>query len=388
MKQFKPLSFLFATLLFFGMLSSTSAAIINGSATLKAEADAVVKQEFPDTNTNDNWLSVYGAYTQQPTRNYWSFVRFDLTQIPDNAQISNAKFGWYFLTYAHDGNSTMRYVELWHVSDDSWNEADITWNTKPDHNGYLAQWRYASNAQQVFYSGPLIDTATSVANWNYAPDLDDNHLSFVMNTPKEDYMKSFHGFSKDIDNLDRVILVLEYSYDDVEAAIDTVPLAGGGEATLQTNKGVIIGNVTTLSEDDLPEEARINIPEADFPFGFFDFTITGLNIGDDAIITLTFPENIPTGSLWYYYVEGDGWASIPVGSDDGDNVITITKVDGGAGDSDKLANGVIIDPAGVGVPRQGSNLQAIPTLSELGMLFMSLMLAGTAIWMIKRRQTD
>jgi len=31
--------------------------------------------------------------------------------------------------------------------------------------------------------------------------------------------------------------------------------------------------------------------------------------------------------------------------------------------------------------------ESIPTLSEWGMIIMSLMLAGTAIWMIRRRQT-
>ncbi len=39
-----------------------------------------------------------------------------------------------------------------------------------------------------------------------------------------------------------------------------------------------------------------------------------------------------------------------MGSDDGDNVITITLVDGGLGDNDGLCNGVIVDPGGPGQP--------------------------------------
>jgi len=39
-----------------------------------------------------------------------------------------------------------------------------------------------------------------------------------------------------------------------------------------------------------------------------------------------------------------------VGSNDGNNVITITLVDGGLGDDDGLSNGVIVDPGGPGQP--------------------------------------
>ena len=39
-----------------------------------------------------------------------------------------------------------------------------------------------------------------------------------------------------------------------------------------------------------------------------------------------------------------------MGSDDGDNVITITLVDGGLGDDDGVANGVIVDQGGPANP--------------------------------------
>jgi len=36
----------------------------------------------------------------------------------------------------------------------------------------------------------------------------------------------------------------------------------------------------------------------------------------------------------------------------------------------------------------GQSVEKVPTLSEWGMIFMSLMLVGTAIWMMRRRQTS
>jgi len=44
------------------------------------------------------------------------------------------------------------------------------------------------------------------------------------------------------------------------------------------------------------------------------------------------------------------WYPILMGDNDGDNVITITLVDGGLGDDDLVANGVIVDQGGPGVP--------------------------------------
>ncbi len=76
----------------------------------------------------------------------------------------------------------------------------------------------------------------------------------------------------------------------------------------------------------------------------FYFNITGLTQGRTVVVTLTLPDNVPVGTeYWKYHASEGGWIRIPMGSDDGDNVITITLVDGGLGDDDGIANGVIVD---------------------------------------------
>ena len=83
-------------------------------------------------------------------------------------------------------------------------------------------------------------------------------------------------------------------------------------------------------------------------------------------------------------MDGEGWDSMPVGDDDGDNVITITKTDGGTGDADGTENGTITDPAGIGAPYQ-QKPESIPTLNEWGMIILSLLLFGVVVLKMRRK---
>jgi hypothetical protein len=76
------------------------------------------------------------------------------------------------------------------------------------------------------------------------------------------------------------------------------------------------------------------------------------------------PSPVPIGSQYWKYQSGIGWSSLPIGSDDGDNEITVNLTDGGIGDSDQTANGVIVDPGGPGSPYHDiavTDVKASPT---------------------------
>jgi uncharacterized repeat protein (TIGR01451 family) len=121
---------------------------------------------------------------------------------------------------------------------------------------------------------------------------------------------------------------------------------GTGIACFDTDSGTI-EDLVAVDESTLPEEGK---PELVFPHGFFSFNITGLTQGQAVVVTLTLPDNVPVGTqYWKYHASEGGWIRIPMGSDDGDNEITITLVDGGWGDDDGTANGVIVDQGGPGV---------------------------------------
>jgi hypothetical protein len=122
---------------------------------------------------------------------------------------------------------------------------------------------------------------------------------------------------------------------------------GSGTAYFATDAETI-ESLVAINESTLPEEGK---PALVFPHGFFSFNITGLALGQTVVVTITLPDNVPVGTAyWKYHASEGGWIQIPMGSDDGDNVITITLVDGGLGDDDGTADGVIVDQGGPGIP--------------------------------------
>ena len=128
---------------------------------------------------------------------------------------------------------------------------------------------------------------------------------------------------------------------------------GTGTAAFSTDSGEF-ADITGVNEDSLPQEAKDNKPGGlTLPHGLFSFTITRLTPRQSVTLTITLPDPVPIGSLWWKVNTTAGnntWYSLPIGSDDGDNVVTITLTDGGSGDNDGVANGVIVDPSGIGIP--------------------------------------
>ena len=165
---------------------------------------------------------------------------------------------------------------------------------------------------------------------------------------------------------------------------------GTGVATFTSSDGNV-RNFTAVDEATLPPEGK---PDLNFPHGFFSFDICCLEPGETATVTIELPDNVPVGTqYWKYHASEGGWIEIPMGSDDGDDVITITLVDGGLGDDDGLANGLIVDSGGPGQPPPpppvGVGGEAYP-VSKLGILapwlaLVAAIMAGAAIFMRRRR---
>jgi hypothetical protein len=118
---------------------------------------------------------------------------------------------------------------------------------------------------------------------------------------------------------------------------------GTGTATFESDIGTI-QDLTAVDETTLPPEGK---PVAVFPHGLFSFRVVGLTPGQTVTVTVTLPSAVPVGTLWHQYHSSVGWISLPIGSDNGDNVITVSIKDGGTGDFDPVA-GAILDPGGPG----------------------------------------
>jgi len=145
---------------------------------------------------------------------------------------------------------------------------------------------------------------------------------------------------------------------------DTVYAVGALEDEVQTATGTgtayfdsdpsTMEGLTPVAESALPEEGK---PDLQFPHGFFSFNITLIEGHSDAVVTITLPSAAPVGTQYWKHGPTPSnptphWYQIPIGDDDGDNVITITLTDGGLGDDIVAApDGVIVDDGGPGIPQ-------------------------------------
>ncbi len=88
---------------------------------------------------------------------------------------------------------------------------------------------------------------------------------------------------------------------------------------------------------------------ADLIFGLFAYRLRVTNPGDTATIRIYFSGDIFKSDIFYKYDTINGWydySEHTTFNDDGQS-ITLEVKDGGFGDSDGLANGIIVDPGGI-----------------------------------------
>ncbi|MGB9659805.1 MAG: choice-of-anchor U domain-containing protein, partial [Nitrososphaerales archaeon] len=142
------------------------------------------------------------------------------------------------------------------------------------------------------------------------------------------------------DNKVRSVAILNPRSESVETA------TGSGIAILSSSSGNI-ESLVPVAEETLPTKGK---PNAEFPYGFFSFSITGLEPHETVDLTITLPSSLPAGSYYWKYQNGN-WFKVPMGDNDGDETIIIQLTDGGLGDADGVSNGEIVDVGGPGVPK-------------------------------------
>ena len=155
---------------------------------------------------------------------------------------------------------------------------------------------------------------------------------------------------------------------------------GTGDVEITTSNGYFV-NATSVNESDLPPEGK---PPLEFPHGFFNITICGLNTTNPETVTInfTFPSVIPTNAEFWKYNSSNGtWHQYPFDGNDGDNFISITITDNGAGDHNPTL-GIINDPNGVGWTTAAAK---VPALTPLGLAALIGLLSAIAISKIRRR---
>ena len=89
-----------------------------------------------------------------------------------------------------------------------------------------------------------------------------------------------------------------------------------------------------------------------FPVGLFDYEVVVAEPGDPAAVTFHLPDGTVSKEFdtEFWVLQNGRWSDLTARAD-ADHVtdeVTVTLVDGGAGDEDRSADGVIEDPGGPG----------------------------------------
>jgi len=120
-----------------------------------------------------------------------------------------------------------------------------------------------------------------------------------------------------------------------------------------------------------------------FPYGLFTFELTGCTPGSTVTVTTIWPNlSGVTGYMKYGPTPTSGGQSVwyaPANLQIAGNTITYTVQDGGLGDNDLSANGVIRDPGGPTIPLSSGNSVNVPTLSEWALAALALALGWMAL---------
>jgi len=114
---------------------------------------------------------------------------------------------------------------------------------------------------------------------------------------------------------------------------------------------------TSIEPESIPDEPRPKLK-----YGLMVFNVALKQVGGTARFELYLPEKPNTWAKWYKYDPINGWYEFPVDSDGDKYYLEIT--DGGDGDADGVANGIIVDP--IGLAEMSSDVESVDALDAVG----------------------
>ena len=141
--------------------SLVNAAVIN----LGPTEDVVTSVFSPDTNYGGS--AVLATNLSNYSQKQYSYMMFDLSSIPAGEQVVGATLNLYQPTGSGSGLSG---VSLFRISDDSWDESSVTWNSSPSTTGavYLDTnpngYSYVGWSQWDLFSSGLWDASSDQAD--------------------------------------------------------------------------------------------------------------------------------------------------------------------------------------------------------------------------------
>jgi hypothetical protein len=194
-----------------------------------------------------------------------------------------------------------------------------------------------------FWRVQFIDSKGAASAWS-------DYEDFVTNKTNADL--NANGIPDAQEVASTVDLDMDGVKDNLQKTIKSVKMVG---SSVQT--GVSIkGSPTALAIESVESEYA-GQPDSyasgkpwKMPFGLINFKIAVAKPGDQAVVKLYFSKAASYFSKWYKYDPiADKWYDFSAYAKFAPDrrSVTLTLLDGGPGDADGVANGVIVDPAGI-----------------------------------------
>jgi MYXO-CTERM domain-containing protein len=136
--------------------------------------------------------------------------------------------------------------------------------------------------------------------------------------------------------------------DDGEATPHKSRGKGKFRLSVKRHPGSRLRNVTGISDTHSGINQAGKPAGYEFRDGLVEYEIQGVPPGGTVEVDLTLPEPVPAGSK--VYTAGSAGFREIAGTAIQGGTVTLKLTDGGAGDSDGVANGVIVNPVGVAAP--------------------------------------
>ncbi len=144
-------------------------------------------------------------------------------------------------------------------------------------------------------------------------------------------------------------------------------------------------------EEEVSDTGRNQKPSTNFKFGLLTFTIEGITTGGTITISLNMPESVPATAKYFIFDAANGWLDMTssLTSHDGDSEVFLTLTDGGTGDLDGVANGVVVDPGGFEISDgSSSSSSSDATIKYPAACLISIYLNSPALLKLSRSLRD
>lgn len=205
------------------------------------------------------------------------------------------------------------------------------------------------NLQKLQLPDGLLDTGTtyqvSVSHQDATGQHSEFSQPFALSTSATDPMDTNANLIEDSAEPNGEVDIDNNGVSDSDEGITVVINAENGDLVGISSNAGKISHVSVMRKADLPEALMSN-EATKIPLGLFGFRISDISPGSTVKVAVLTLLEIPADYRWYQYDPNAGLIDITALTSLDGKTLSITYVDGGAGDLDGVENGRIIDPSG------------------------------------------